>query len=115
MAMRAPSCASRRASPRPMPLLPPVTSATRLRSDILLPGKITWKDFQYSVGAAEVLPKPGDDHRHVIGLLGSPSPLLGGGHQRLSDHEGCGALHVDGGFLQTANPKFFAIDVLRLD
>src|SRR6266568_1878918 len=49
MAIRAPSCASRRASPRPMPLLPPVTKATRLRSDIRLPGKNSWKDFQYSL------------------------------------------------------------------
>src|SRR6266852_1016385 len=49
MAMRAPSCASREESIRPMPLLPPVTSATRLRSDILLHGKIYSKDFQYSL------------------------------------------------------------------
>src|SRR5260370_4401936 len=49
MAIRAPSCASRRASPRPIPLLPPVTKATRLRSDIRLPGKNSWKDFQYSL------------------------------------------------------------------
>src|SRR5260370_30879740 len=115
MAMRAPSCASRRASPRPIPLLPPVTSATRLRSDIRLPGKITWKDFQYSLAAAEVLPKPGDDHRHVIGLLGSSGPLLGRCHQRLGNHDRRGALHVNSGFLQTANPKFLAVYVLRLN
>src|SRR5437899_59687 len=115
MAMRAPPCASRRASPRPIPLLPPVTNATRSRSDILLPGKITWKDFQYSLAAPEVLPKPGDAHRHVIGLLGSSGPLLGRRHQRLGDHEGRGTLHMDGSFLQTANPKFFAVYVLRLD
>src|SRR6266851_1970930 len=115
MAMRAPSCASRRASPRPMPLLPPVTSATRLRSDIHLPGKITWKDFQYNLAAAEALPKPGDDHRHVIGLLGSSGPLLGRCHQRLGNHDWRGSLHMDGGFLQAANPKFLAVDVLRLN
>src|SRR5712691_3301841 len=115
MAIRAPSCASRKASPRPMPLLPPVTSATRLRSDILLPGKISWKDFQYSLAAAEVLPKPRDDHRHVIGLFGSAGPFLGCSHQRLRDHEWRSALQAHRGFLQTANSKFFAIDVLRLD
>src|SRR5260370_31873976 len=49
MAIRAPSCASRRASPRPIPLLPPVTKATRLRSDIRLPDNHSWKDFQYSL------------------------------------------------------------------
>src|SRR5882724_11749565 len=115
MAIRAPSCASRTASPRPMPLLPPVTSATRLRSDILLPGKISWKDFQYSLAVAEVLPKPRHDHGHIIGLFRSPGPLFHRGHQRLRNHEGRSALHVDGRFLQTSNPKFLAIDVLRLD
>src|SRR6266403_932369 len=115
MAIRAPSCASRTASPRPMPLLPPVTSATRLRSDILIPGKIAWKDFQYSLAAAAVLPKPRHDHRHVIRLFRSPGPFLGCSHQRLSNHERRSALHVDGCFLQTSNPKFFAINVLRLD
>src|SRR6266849_7475433 len=115
MAMRAPSCDSRRASPRPMPLLPTVTSATRLRSDIRLPGKISWKDFQYSPAAAEVLPKPRHDHRHVIGLFGSPGPLFRRGHQRLGDHKWRGTLHVDRGFQQAANAKFFAIDVFRLD
>src|SRR5258708_37329894 len=115
MAIRAPSCANRKASPRPMPLLPPVTSATRLRSDIRLPGKISWKNFQYSLAAAEVLLKPRDDYRHVISLFGSPGPLFGRGHQRLGDHERRGALHVDRGFLQAANSKLFPIDVLRLD
>src|SRR5437899_12043195 len=99
MAMRAPSCASRNARPRPMPLLPPVTSATRLRSDLLLPGKITRKDFQYSLGAAKVLPKPSDDHRHVIGLLGSPGPLLAGRHQWPADHQGRAAPPRPGPFL----------------
>src|SRR5712692_2781083 len=112
MAMRAPSCASRKARPRPIPLLPPVTSATRLRSDILLPGKISAKEFQYSLAAATVLPKPGNDHGHVIGLLRSTSPLLGRGHQRLGNHERRRALYVDGGFLQATNPKFFAINIL---
>src|SRR6266852_4760567 len=64
MAMRAPSCDSRRASPRPMPLLPPVTSATRLRSDILLPGKISRKNFQYSLVPFQLIApnfaEPGD-------------------------------------------------------
>src|SRR5258707_8274216 len=115
MAIRAPSCASRTASPRPMPLLPPVTSATRLRSDILLPGKISRKDFQYSLAAAEVLPEPRDDYRHIISLFGSPGPLLGRGHQRFCDHQGGGALHVDGGFLQTAYSKFFTVDVFWFD
>src|SRR5882757_8999938 len=115
MAMRAPSCASRKASPRPMPLLPPVTSATRLRSDILLPGEIAWKDFQYSLAAADVLPEPCHDYGHVISLLGSPSPFFRCRHQRLCDHQGLGGLHVDGSFLQTANPKFFTVDVFRLD
>src|SRR5713101_3702105 len=115
MAKRAPSWASRNASPRPMPRLPPVTSATRLRSDIRLPGRISWKDFQYSLAAAEVLPEPRDDHRHVIGLFGSPGPFFRRRHQRLGNHERRGALHVDRGFLQAANPKFFAVDVFRLD
>src|SRR5208282_3028367 len=35
--MRAPSCAKRIAIPRPIPRLPPVISATRLTSGILLP------------------------------------------------------------------------------
>src|SRR5229473_7124388 len=115
MAIRDPSCANRRASPRPMPLLPPVTSATRLRSDILLPGIISRKDFQYSLAATELLPEPRDDYRHIISLFGSSGPLLHRGHQGLRDHERRGALHTDRGFLQTANPKFFAVDVLRLD
>src|SRR6266436_3916945 len=115
MALRAPSCASRKAIPRPIPLLPPVTSATRLRSDILLPGKISRKDFQYSLAAAEVLPKPRDDYRHVISLFGGPGPLLGRGHERFCDHQGGGALHVDGGFLQTAYSKFLAVNVLGFD
>src|SRR5258708_6941389 len=115
MAIRDPSCANRRASPRPMPLLPPVTSATRLRSDILLPGIISRKDFQYSLAATELLPEPRDDYRHVISLFGGPGPFFSRSHQRLGDHEWCGAPQVLGGFLQTANPKFFPIDVLRLD
>src|SRR5713226_4437178 len=115
MAIRAPSCASFKASPRPMPLLPPVTSATRLRSDILLPGKTSRKDFQYSLAATELLPKPRHDYRHIISLFGSSGPLLYRGHQRLRDGARRGALQVDRGFLQTANPKFFAVDVLRLD
>src|SRR5712664_1803162 len=115
MAIRAPSCASRKAIPRPIPLLPPVTSATRLRSDILLPGKISRKDFQYSLAARELLPEPRDDYRHVISLFGSPGPFFRSSHQRLGDHEWRSAPQVLSGFLQTANPKFFAIDVLRLD
>src|SRR5713226_10197014 len=115
MAIRAPSFASRKAIPRPMPLLPPVTSATRLRSDILLPGKISRKNFQYSLAAAEVLPKPRNDYRHVVGLFGSPGPLLRRGHQRLGNHKWRGALQVDRGFLQAANAKFFAVHVFRLD
>src|SRR6266436_5358115 len=115
MAMRAPSCASRRASPRPIPLLPPVTSATRLRSGIYLPGKISWKDFQYSPADAEVLSKPGHDYRHIVGLFGSPGPLLGRSHERLGDHERCGTLQALRRFLQTANSKFFAVDVFRLN
>src|SRR3979490_696108 len=115
MAIRAPSCASRNASPRPMPLLPPVTSATRLRSDILLPGKISRKDFQYSLAATEVLPEARDDYRHIIGLFGSPRPLLRRSHQGLRDHERRGALQANRGFLETANPKFFTLDILRLD
>src|SRR5260370_23750495 len=99
MAIRAPSCASRMASPRPIPLLPPVTSATRLRSDILLLGKIPWKDFQYSLSVAVVLPKPRHNHGHVVGLFGGPCPLLGRSHQRLRDHERPGALPVTGVFL----------------
>src|SRR5947208_7904022 len=115
MAMRAPSCASRRASPRPIPLLPPVTSATRLRSDIRLPSKISWKDFQYSLAETEALPKPGDDHRHIVGLFRSPGPLLGRGHQRLRDHERRGTLHALRGLLQSANSKFFTVHVFRLN
>src|SRR5437879_6477606 len=115
MAMRTPSCASRRASPRPIPLLPPVTSATRLRRDIYLPGKISWKDFQYSPANADVLPKPGDDHCHIVGLFRSSGPLLGRGHERLRDHERRGTLQALRRFLQTANSKFFAVDVFRLN
>src|SRR6266568_328755 len=115
MAMRAPSCASRNASPRPIPLLPPVTSATRLRSDILLPGEISWKDFQYSPDAPEVLPKPRDNDRHVIHLLGSPRPLLRRCHKRLCDHERRGSLQTNRSFLQPANPKFLAVNILRLN
>ena len=81
MAIRAPSCASRRASPRPIPRLPPVTSATRLRSDILFPGEISWKYFQYSLAVAEVLPKPRHDHGHVIGLFRGSGPLFRRSHQ----------------------------------
>src|SRR5438309_7208656 len=115
MAMRAPSCASRRASPRPIPLLPPVTSATRLRSDICLPGKISWKDFQYSPADAEVLPEPGNNDRHIVGLFRSPGPLFGRRHERLRDHERRGTLQALRGFLQTANSKFFPVDVFRLN
>src|SRR6267143_5061406 len=115
MAIRAPSCASRRASPRPMPLLPPVTSATRLRSDMLLPDKISWKDFQYSLAATEVLPEPRDDHRHVIGLFRSPGPFLSRSHQRLRNHKRRSALQANRGLLQTADPEFFAIHVFRLN
>src|ERR1700674_3269404 len=111
MAIRAPSCASRKASPRPMPLLLPVTSATQLRSDIHFTGKIHWKNFQYSPAAAEVLPKPRDDYRHVIRLFRSSSPLLRSGHQRFGNHQGRCTLHANRGFLQSANPQFFAIDV----
>src|SRR2546422_9371161 len=99
MAMRAPSCASREASPRPTPLLPPVTSATRLRSDILLPGEISSEDFQYSPGAAEVLPKPRDNDRHVIHLLRSPRPPLRRCHKRLCDHKRRGSLQTNRSFL----------------
>src|SRR5712691_8471231 len=115
MAMRAPSCASRNASPRPIPLLPPVTSATRLRSDILLPSKISWKDFQYSPAAPEVLPKPCDNDRHVIHLLRSPRPLLRRCHKRLCDHERRGSLQTNRSFLYPANPKFLAVNILRLN
>src|ERR1700674_1079456 len=115
MAIRAPSCASRIASPRPMPLLPPVTSATRLRSDIHLPGKISRKDFQYSLAAAEVLPESRDDYRHIISLFGSSGPLLHRRHQGLCDHERGGALHPDRGFLQPANPKFFSVTIFRFN
>src|SRR6266571_7474487 len=112
MAMRAPSCASRNASPRPIPLLPPVTSATRLRSDILLPGEISWEDFQYSPAAPEVLPKPRDNDRHVIHLFRSPRPLLRRCHKRLCNHEWRGSLQTNRGFLQPANPKFLAVNIL---
>src|SRR5260370_8008409 len=93
MAMRAPSCASRNASPRPIPLLPPVTSATRLRSDLLLPGEISSEDFQYSPGAAAVLPKPRDNDRHVIHLLRRPRPLLPRSHKRLPHPTRTASLH----------------------
>src|SRR6267378_3573037 len=115
MAIRAPSCASRKAIPRPIPLLPPVTSATRLRSDILLPGKISRKDFQYSLAAAEVLPEPRDDYRHIISLFGSSGPLLHRRHQGLCDHERRGALHTDRGFLQPANSNFFSVNIFRFN
>src|SRR5207237_9731898 len=107
MAIRAPSCASRKASPRPIPLLPPVTSATRLRSDILLPGKISQKDFQYSLAATEVLPKPRNDYCHVIGLFGSSGALLRRSHQCLRDHERRGTLQEAWGFVHPANSTFF--------
>src|SRR6266571_2902293 len=82
MAMRAPSCASRKASPRPIPLLPPVTSATRLRSDILLPGEISSEDFQSSPGAAEVLPKPRDNEgREAVVARVADEMLIQTGHQ----------------------------------
>src|SRR5229473_6395055 len=115
MTIRAPSCASLSASPRPIPLLPPVTSATRLRSDILLPGKISWKDFQYSLAVAEVLPKPRHNYRHIVSLFRSPGPLFRRSHQGFRDHERRSPLHAHGCFLQTSNPKFFPINVLRLD
>src|SRR5882757_459246 len=115
MAIRAPSCASREAIPRPIPLLPPVTSATRLPSDILLPGKISRKDFQYSLAATELLPKSRNDHRHVIGLFGSSGPLLRRRHERLGHHQGRSCLHAIRGFLQASNAKFLAINVFRFD
>src|SRR6266852_2209264 len=115
MAIRAASCASRKAIPRPIPLLPPVTSATRLRSDIHLPGKISRKDFQYSLAAAEVLPEPRDNYRHIISLFGGPGPLFHRGHQGLCDHERSGTLHTERGFLQPANPKFFSVNIFRFN
>src|SRR2546430_16616001 len=111
--MRAPSCASRRARPRPIPLLPPVTSATRLRSDIYLPGKISWKDFQYSPADAEVLPEPGENDRHIVGMFRSPGPLFGSRHGRLRDHERRGAFKALRGFLQTGTYKFFSVKIIR--
>src|SRR5437879_12733459 len=109
MAIRAPSCASRKASPRPIPLLPPVTSTTRLRSDILLPGTISWKDFQYSLAATEVLPKPSNDHRHVIGLFGSTCPFLRRSRQRLPDHQCASTPQADSDCRRPPTPHIYAI------
>src|SRR5712692_582587 len=77
MAMRAPSCASRKARPRPIPLLPPVTSATRLRSDILLPGKISTKEFQYSLVPFQLIaPNFGEPGGKSLFEVASSSPRL---------------------------------------
>src|SRR5712692_3054957 len=115
MAIRAPSCASRSASPRPIPLLPPVTNATRFRSDILLPAESPPRIFQYSLAATNVLPKPRDEDGHIIRLLGSSGPFFRGGHERLRNHQRCGPVNSDSHFLQPGDSKFFAINIFRLD
>jgi len=53
MAIRAPSAPAVQQARGQCPA-PRRYQATRLRSDILLPGKISRKDFQYSLAAAEV-------------------------------------------------------------
>src|SRR5882724_1853527 len=73
------------------------------------------KKLEYSVAREERLAKARDDNSHVIGLLGSASPLFGSGHERFGDHERSRALQTDGGFLQPTNAKFFAVDIFRLD
>src|SRR5579863_3390672 len=126
MTTRAPSCARRTAMPRPMPRLPPVISATRLRRDIPLLKRRSWKACQYSAvfaGAAArpeclqrvALVKAGDDYRHVVSLFGGAGPFFGGGHERLSYRLGRAVLHGHRGLLQTTNSEFFAVDIFRLD
>src|SRR5262245_44572426 len=113
MAIRAPSCASRTASPRPMPRLPPVTSATRFRSDIFPANPL--KVFQYSLREEVVLPQPRDDDRHIIGLFRSARPLFRGGHERFRNHQWLCALYADGRILQSRDSKLLAIHVFRLN
>src|SRR5882762_4003377 len=71
------------------------------------------KKVEYSVAREERLAKARDDDRHVIGLLGSAGPLFGSGHERFGDHERGGAVQTDSGFLQPADSKLFAVDILR--
>src|SRR6266403_2228570 len=66
------------------------------------------KKLEYSVAREERLAQARDDDGHVIGLLGSASPLFGSGHQRFGDHERRCALQTDGGFLQPADSEFLA-------
>src|ERR1700688_2206758 len=118
MATRAPSCARRTAMPRPMPRLPPVINATRLRRDIPLLERRSGKACQYSAvfaGAAArpeclhrvALVKAGDDYRHVVSLLGGAGPFFGGGDERLGHRLGRTVLHGHHRLLETANSEFF--------
>src|SRR5580704_7399051 len=131
MAMRAPSCARRTAIPRPIPRLPPVISATRLTSGILLLandyGKLvsiahsrnphyrsSGKRFLSEYHLIE-LSKPRNDHRHIVRLLRRACPLFRGQHKRLANSDRLGALHANRRFLQPADAKFLTVHIFWLD
>src|SRR5450432_2916754 len=113
MATRAPSFASRVAIPRPIPRLPPVTSATRFRSDIPLPTPSISKACQYSPAAYRLLPHPRHDHRHIIRLVRASRPFFRGGHQRFRHAARSRALHPHRRFQQPPYPELFSIYVFR--
>src|SRR5215813_2444830 len=94
--MRAPSLARRCAMPRPMPRVPPVTSATRFLKDIPLlalpanqPDSIATSTASASPIAVLLIapssPQLRDDDSHVVGLLRRSGPFLGGLHQPVSN------------------------------
>src|SRR5579859_6341964 len=113
--MRAPSCARRMAIPRPMPRLPPVISATRLTSAILLLSTALPKACQYSPVAKRPLPQPRDDDGHIIGLFGSPGPFVGRDHQGASDGVRIRGLYANRSLLQAADAELLAVSIFRLD
>src|SRR6266403_3188377 len=116
MAMRAPSFARRRAIPWPMPRVPPVINATRLRSNIpVLVSKL--KFFKYSPAAQPALntsTQARDDYRHVIGLLGRAGPFLGGLHHSFRDRAGRRTIQANCRVPQTLDAELLAIDIFRL-
>src|SRR5689334_15431613 len=122
MAMRTPSRPRPKAMPLPMPRLPPVIKATRWRNADNPPPRTQNEQTRYRIPGELPsarkniwLAEPGDDYRHVVGLLWRASPLFYGGEQRLSDTLDTGVAEAQNFACETRGAKFFAVNVLRLE
>src|SRR5712672_2899548 len=114
--MRTPSLARRKAIPLPIPRVPPVINATRLRNAIHVLVSRNLEFFKYSPAAEPALntsTQARDDHGHVVGLFGGAGPFVGGLHHALRDGTGRSCIQAQCGIPQALDAKLLAVDIFR--